>query len=106
MKHNRTKMKSDVEALARRINDLSRLRPALGMVLGSGFKHVLNEVEVAARVAYAKLPGFPRPTVAGHEGELVIGRLGGTHRRQRRDHFSRLGQRRRRARVDRGLPAP
>ena len=47
-------------------------------MLGSGFKHVLDDLDVGARVAYAKLPGFPRPTVPGHDGELVIGRLGGT----------------------------
>lgn len=48
------------------------------MVLGSGFNHVLSELDVVARVPYARLPGFPKPTVAGHAGELLIGRLGGT----------------------------
>lgn len=61
-----------------RIKKLSHLRPALALVLGSGFKHVLSELDAEARVPYAKLPGFPKPTVAGHDGELVIGRLGGT----------------------------
>jgi len=61
-----------------KIKKLSRLRPTLALVLGSGFNHVLSELDVEARVAYAKLPGFPKPTVAGHEGELVIGKLGGT----------------------------
>lgn len=63
---------------AERIGRLSRLRPTLGVVLGSGFKHALTEMEVETRTSYAALPGFPKPTVPGHEGELVIGRLGGT----------------------------
>jgi purine-nucleoside phosphorylase len=67
-----------VKAAVARINRLSRLRPTLALVLGSGFKHVLSELEADTRVAYSKLPGFPKPTVAGHNGELVIGRLGGT----------------------------
>jgi purine-nucleoside phosphorylase len=54
------------------------LRPTLAIVLGSGFHHVVSELQVEARVAYRRLPGFPRPTVAGHAGELLLGRLGGT----------------------------
>ncbi|MEK7781733.1 MAG: purine-nucleoside phosphorylase, partial [Verrucomicrobiota bacterium] len=63
---------------AAKIRKLSRLRPTLALVLGSGFKHVLQEFAVDARVTYAKLPGFPKPGVAGHDGELLIGKLGDT----------------------------
>jgi len=56
----------------------SRLRPTLAIVLGSGFNHVLGRLTVGTAIPYAKLPGFPKPTVAGHEGKLVIGKLGGT----------------------------
>jgi purine-nucleoside phosphorylase len=48
------------------------------MVLGSGFNHVLRKLDVDAEIPYAKLPGFPKPGVAGHDGKLVIGHLGGT----------------------------
>jgi purine-nucleoside phosphorylase len=65
-------------AAAKKIKKLSPLRPTLALVLGSGFNHVLRELVVAARVPYAKLPGFPKPSVAGHEGELLVGKLGGT----------------------------
>jgi purine-nucleoside phosphorylase len=65
-------------AAAKKIKKLSPLRPTLALVLGSGFNHVLRELVVAARVPYAKLPGFPKPSVAGHEGELLVGELGGT----------------------------
>jgi purine-nucleoside phosphorylase len=60
------------------IQALSTLRPTLAMVLGSGFHHVLGELVVVARLAYAKIPGFPPVGVAGHSGELIIGKLGGT----------------------------
>ena len=63
---------------ASQIRNLSRLRPTLGIVLGSGFSHVLCELEVDARIAYSKLTGFPKTSVAGHGGELLIGKLGGT----------------------------
>jgi len=67
-----------MQAAVARMNRLSRLRPTLALVLGSGFKHLLDQMEVDVRVAYAKLPGFPKLTVAGHDGEMVIGKLGGT----------------------------
>lgn len=66
------------ERAAARIGRLSTLRPRLALVLGSGFHHVLTELRVEARLAYGKIPGFPLTGVAGHSGEILIGRLGGT----------------------------
>jgi purine-nucleoside phosphorylase len=66
------------EQAAAKITRLSRLHPTLAVVLGSGFHHVLKEMDVEAQIAYAKLPGFPPVGVSGHAGELLIGRLGGT----------------------------
>jgi purine-nucleoside phosphorylase len=65
-------------AAAARLEKLSRLRPTLGIVLGSGFHHVLKELAVDAQIPYGKLPGFPPVGVSGHAGQLLIGRLGGT----------------------------
>jgi purine-nucleoside phosphorylase len=48
------------------------------MVLGSGFHHVLSELEVDGQLPYAGVPGFPPVGVSGHAGQLLIGRLGGT----------------------------
>ena len=62
---------------ASKIKALTSLRPGLGLVLGSGFGSVLDEIEEVAVISYAKLPGFPQPTVAGHAGKLVIGKLAG-----------------------------
>jgi len=56
----------------------SALRPTLAIVLGSGFHHVLTELQVEKKISYAKIPGFPKPTVSGHAGELYFGTLGGT----------------------------
>src|SRR5947207_236709 len=65
------------EIAAARIKKLSRLRPALAILLGSGFHHLLNRLRVDERVSYAKIPGFPVPRVAGHAGELFLGKLDG-----------------------------
>jgi purine-nucleoside phosphorylase len=61
-----------------RLKKLSPLRPTLAIVLGSGFHHVLTGLRVEKKISYAKIPGFPVPSVSGHAGELYFGRLGGT----------------------------
>jgi xanthosine phosphorylase len=53
------------------------LRPQVGLILGSGLGALADALEDAVAVAYADLPGFPRPTVEGHDGRLVLGRLEG-----------------------------
>ena len=63
---------------AARLARLSPLRPTLAIVLGSGFHHVLSELEVEAELPYSRLPGFPPVGVSGHAGQVLIGRLGGT----------------------------
>jgi xanthosine phosphorylase len=51
--------------------------PRVGVVLGSGLGAVAEAVSDPVVVSYAELPGFPRPTVEGHAGQVVLGRLGG-----------------------------
>jgi purine-nucleoside phosphorylase len=63
---------------AARLKKLSRLRPTLAIVLGSGFQHTLTELCVEKKISYAKIPGFPIPDVSGHPGELYFGHFGGT----------------------------
>jgi len=65
-------------AAAVRLGKASPLRPALAMILGSGFQPLLAELRVADRIAGANIPGFPRPTVPGHAGEILFGHLGST----------------------------
>src|SRR6185295_14339509 len=50
----------------------SKLRPALGVVLGSGFGAALSRCTVVYEIAYSAIPGFPRLSVAGHEGKLCL----------------------------------
>jgi xanthosine phosphorylase len=51
--------------------------PKVAVVLGSGLGGLAARVEGGREVAYADLPGFPVPTVAGHAGRLLAGRLEG-----------------------------
>jgi xanthosine phosphorylase len=50
--------------------------PRVGIVLGSGLGAVADAVQDAVTIPYEELPGFPLPTVAGHAGSAVLGRIG------------------------------
>jgi purine-nucleoside phosphorylase len=53
------------------------LKPTLGIILGSGLGGFALQVENPVVVPYSEIPNFPRSTVEGHEGKLVIGSIGG-----------------------------
>src|SRR4051812_38331377 len=72
------KPKFNPTVTAKQLAALSRLRPTLAIILGSGFQEAITKLEVDAEVGYQKLSGFPLPSVSGHAGKLVFGRLGGT----------------------------
>lgn len=52
-------------------------RPRVGIILGSGLNDLAESVQKADVIPYADLPHWPRSTVQGHAGRLVIGDLEG-----------------------------
>jgi xanthosine phosphorylase len=67
---------SDADAAAARIREaLPGIRA--GLVLGSGLGSIAERIDRVAQLRYDELPGFPRPSVAGHVGRLTLGRLAG-----------------------------
>jgi xanthosine phosphorylase len=50
--------------------------PRVGVVLGSGLGAVAGAVQDPVEIGYGELPGFPRPSVEGHGGIVVAGRIG------------------------------
>jgi purine-nucleoside phosphorylase len=51
--------------------------PPLAIVLGSGLGAFADEARDAIAISYLDIPGFPRPTVEGHAGRLVVGTIEG-----------------------------
>ncbi len=66
-------MNAAAEVLAER----AAAPPRVGVVLGSGLGAVAEAVQEPVVVGYEELPGFPQPTVAGHAGRAVLGRVAG-----------------------------
>jgi purine-nucleoside phosphorylase len=50
--------------------------PTLGLILGSGLGAFADTFERPVVIDYGELPGFPRSTVEGHAGRLVLGYRG------------------------------
>lgn len=66
-----------VREAAAYIEQESGKSPEIGMILGSGLGILGNEVEDAVIIPYEDIPHFPRSTVEGHAGQLVLGTLEG-----------------------------
>ena len=49
--------------------------PRVAITLGSGLAPLADEVVNATIIPYAEIPHFPRATVEGHPGRMVIGEL-------------------------------
>ena len=63
------------ERAAKFILSKTKLRPRIGLVLGSGLGAFADELAAASRIDYKKIPHFPRSTAIGHAGRLVIGKV-------------------------------
>ncbi len=50
--------------------------PAVAIVLGSGLADFSNQLNGVTRLPYAKIPGYPLPSVSGHVGEFAFGYIG------------------------------
>lgn len=50
--------------------------PSLGVILGSGLGSLVDIMEEKTVIPYQEIPNFPQSSVAGHAGNLVIGRMG------------------------------
>ena len=59
------------------IQGKTALRPALGLVLGSGLGAFAQTLEEATAIPYGQIPHFPTSTAIGHRGELVVGKSNG-----------------------------
>ncbi len=67
--------RQDFEAAATYIAGRTQHRPNIGLVLGSGLSEFADAIADADIIPYADIPQFPRSTVQGHKGRLVVGRM-------------------------------
>lgn len=65
------------QSSAKIVAALRGLQPKIAIILGSGLGGLARHVEAPVTLAYRDLPGFPELTVAGHAGQLILGKLNG-----------------------------
>ena len=49
----------------------------MAVVLGSGLNELADRLPGGVTIPYERIPHFPRPTVAGHQGKVIVGNLHG-----------------------------
>jgi purine-nucleoside phosphorylase len=52
-------------------------QPGVGIILGSGLGGLSKSIVDAVRIPFGEIPAFPEVTVAGHEGAVIVGSVGG-----------------------------
>lgn len=67
----------EIDEVTQAIKNLTRYQPKIGLILGSGLGELANAIEDPDFIPYEKIPLWPKSTVHGHQGQLVIGKLEG-----------------------------
>ncbi len=70
-------MHSKIQETVAAITGRHAERPALGLILGSGLGSYAETFRNKTVIPFPELPHFPRSTVAGHSGNLVLGEAEG-----------------------------
>jgi len=66
-----------IDETADAVRARTKYQPRVGIILGSGLNDLANAVQKADVIPFGDLPNWPRSTVHGHAGRLVIGELEG-----------------------------
>lgn len=66
-----------VEAISNWLLSKTTIKPALGIIAGSGLGGLADQLTSPDTFEYKNIPDFPQSTVEGHDGKLVFGYLSG-----------------------------
>ncbi len=66
-----------IDSIVAAIQHKIDVQPKIGLVLGSGLGAVADAVDSPTEISTDELEGWPRSTVEGHAGKLIIGELEG-----------------------------
>lgn len=73
------KSKTSAHLAAEKIKEFAPdFQPQLGIVLGSGLGAVTDLLTETIIINYDEIPGFPKLTVHGHAGKVILGYFGNT----------------------------
>ena len=70
-------LKQRIKRAAAAVRKHCKLKPQIGIILGTGLGGVAKQIRSKTVVPYDDIPHFANSTVASHDGNLVIGKLSG-----------------------------
>ena len=50
-------------------------KPEIAVILGSGLTNFFDDKDIINSISYEDLPDFPQPTVKGHAGKIILGKI-------------------------------
>ncbi|KAI3411987.1 hypothetical protein GPALN_002041 [Globodera pallida] len=63
--------------LVRAMANLRGQTPKFGIICGSGLGALADQMDEARILPFSEVPGFPKPSVVGHKGNLLFGHIRG-----------------------------
>jgi purine-nucleoside phosphorylase len=72
-----TELREQIREAVEFIRTKARLKPEIGIILGTGLGGLAKEIRKEAVIDYEEIPHFPISTVESHHGKLIFGRLAG-----------------------------
>lgn len=72
-----SELRARIEEAVSTIRQRCASAPQIGIILGTGLGQLADRIQVEASIDYADIPGFVKPTVESHGGQLIFGRLAG-----------------------------
>ncbi|TNE99437.1 MAG: purine-nucleoside phosphorylase [Bacteroidetes bacterium] len=72
-------MLEKIEETFRYIQSRTKVKPSIGIILGTGLGGLVKEINIIDEIPYTEIPNFPVSTVQSHSGKLIFGELGGKH---------------------------
>jgi purine-nucleoside phosphorylase len=68
---------AEIDEVTNFVRSQTQYQPKIGLILGSGLGDLAKSIENPDFIPYKDIPFWPKSTVHGHSGQLVIGKLEG-----------------------------
>lgn len=68
-------MKKQASQAVKYIKERSKLKPNIGIILGTGLGKLVKTISIAKSIPYDSIPHFPTSTLKFHKGRLILGTL-------------------------------
>ncbi len=68
-------LREKIEEARKFIQGKTKVKPGIGIILGTGLGALAKEIEVENVLPYEDIPHFVTSTIHGHEGNLILGKL-------------------------------